>query len=353
MKALEYALIYLVPVSMVLGLMSGNLFVFLTPLLVFGVLPLLDLIIAKTTTPSPPTSAPSSSPIHALIFWSCVPLQLIMVIWGAYVVSHWSLSVEELIGFSLSVGICSAVMGITVAHELAHRERGGLEHLLSKIVLATVLYAHWSMDHVIGHHPHLGTPEDPSTAKLGESLYQFLPRSISGGFNRIWRIEAAHQEQNHRPVWNFRNRMVTVLFGQWILLIGVALAFGGVGLFYFIFQALIAVCLLETANYIGHYGLVRENTADGRYAAIAPHHCWDAGNRLSNRFLFNLQCHADHHVHPDRYYQRLRPTPESPQLPAGYAAMVLLAMIPPLWRSTMDDRANNSSIQRLLAHPND
>jgi alkane 1-monooxygenase len=276
-----------------------------------------------------------------------------MVVWGGHVAAHWSLSVEEVIGFTLSMGICSASMGITVAHELAHRKKSSLEYLLSKIVLGTVLYAHWGMDHVIGHHQDLGTPQDPSTAKLGESLYHFLPRSISGGFNRIWSIEANRQEKKHRPVWNVRNPMVTVLLGQVALMIGIALVFGVAGFFYFVCQAMVAVCLLETVNYIGHYGLVREIAADGGFAAIAPHHCWNADHRLTNRLLFNLQRHSDHHVHPGRHYQLLQHRRHSPQLPAGYAPMVLLALIPPAWRSIMDNRANNTSIQRLLARPED
>ncbi|WP_419658141.1 AlkB: alkane 1-monooxygenase [Desulfosarcina variabilis str. Montpellier] len=355
MKALEYALIYLVPVSVIIGLMSGNLFIFLTPLLVFGLVPLLDLAFAKDidNPTADQAQALSGNLIYRLVFWGCVPLQVVMVVWGASVATEWSLSVEELIGFTLSMGISSAVMGLTVAHELAHREKGSLEYLLSKIVLATVLYAHWGMDHVIGHHQDLGTPKDPSTAKMGESLYHFLPRSISGGFNRIWSIEAARQEQKRRPVWNLNNPMVTVLLGQVVLLIGIALAFGAPGFFYFVFQAMIAVCLLETVNYIGHYGLAREIASDGRYEDVAFHHSWNAGGRLTSRFLFNLGRHSDHYAHPGRHYQLLHHHAHSPQLPAGYPAMVLLALVPPLWRSTMDNRASNSSIQRLLARPED
>lgn len=351
MKALEYALIYLVPVSVIIGLMSGNLFIFLTPLLVFGLIPLLDMTIAQDT--QNPTAdqvqALSGNPIYRLVFWGCVPFQVVMVVWGASVAAEWSLSVEELIGFTLSMGICSAVMGLSVAHELAHRGKGSLDYLLSKVMLATVLYAHWGMDHVIGHHQELGTPKDPSTAKMGESLYHFLPRSISGGFNRIWSIEAARQEQKRRPVWNLKNPMVTVLLGQMALLIGIALAFGAPGFFYFFFQAIIAVGLLETVNYISHYGLAREIASDGRYEDIAFHHSWNAGGRLSSRFLFNLGRHTDHHAHPDRQYQLLHHHEHSPQLPAGYPVMVLIALVPPLWRSTMDNRVSNTSIQRLLA----
>jgi alkane 1-monooxygenase len=145
--------------------------------------------------------------------------------------------------------------------------------------------------------------------------------------------------------------MVTILLGQVVLLIGIALIYGAKGFFYFVCQAMIAVLLLETINYIGHYGLVRETASDGRYADIAFHHSWNAGGHLSSRILFNIQRHADHHTHPDREYQVLRHYEHSPQLPAGYPAMVLLALVPPLWRSTMDSRASNTSIQRLLARP--
>lgn len=350
MKAFEYGLIYLIPSSVIIGLMVGNLFIFLTPAFVFGLIPLLDAILGKDTVNPPDDQAPalSANLIYRLLTWGCVPLQVGMVVWGGMVVAHWSLSVEEFLGFTLSMGICSAVMGINVAHELAHREEGSLEQLLSKIMLSTVLYLHWGMDHVIGHHQCLGTPEDPPTARLGESVYQFLPRSVSGAFNRVWTVEAVRQEKKRRPVWNFKNPMVTGLLAQVALMIGFALVFGPAGFFYFVCQAMVAIGLLEIINYIGHYGLVREIAADGRYVPIAPHHTWNAGHRLTNRFLFNRQRHADHHAHPGRHYQLLRHHAQSPQLPTGYAGMVLLALVPPLWRSIMDKRVSESSTLKIV-----
>jgi hypothetical protein len=38
-EGVEYALMYLVPISVIIGLVAGNLFIFLTPLLVFGLIP--------------------------------------------------------------------------------------------------------------------------------------------------------------------------------------------------------------------------------------------------------------------------------------------------------------------------
>jgi alkane 1-monooxygenase len=353
MKAFEFGMIYLIPLSVIAGLILGNLFIFLTPVFVFGLIPLLDAIIGRDTVNPPDERAPalSRNPLYRLLTWGCVPLQVGLVIWGGAVASNWSLSVEEFLGFTLSMGICSAAMGITVAHELAHRESGSLEHLLSKILLSTVLYVHWGVDHVIGHHQQMATPDDPSTARLGESVYHFLPRSVSGGFNRAWTIEAVRQENKGRPVWNSRNPMVRGLSGQVALLVGFALIFGPAGFFFFVCQALVAIALLEIVDYIGHYGLVREIAADGHFVPPATHHTWNAGNRLTNRFLFNLQRHSDHHAHPGRHYQLLRLHEQSPQLPTGYAGMVLMALIPPLWRSIMDKRIGDASALKIVHRP--
>ena len=105
----------------------------------------------------------------------------------------------------------------------------------------------------------------------------------------------------------------------------------------FAVQAAVAIALLEIINYIEHYGLRRERIG-GRYEPVREEHSWNADWVVSNWILFNLQLHPDHHVHMQRPYEALQSVPTAPQLPAGYPAMVLLALVPPLWFVVMDPR---------------
>lgn len=344
MKAFPYALVYLVPLSVIVGLKLGGWFTLLAPVVVFGLIPLLDILIGlDTVNPTDEEEAAlSEARSYRLLTWGCLPVQVALVLWGGHVVAHRVLSTGELIGFTLSVGISSGVLGINIAHELSHRVNERLEPLLSRIMLSTVLYMHWGLEHVVGHHRRVATTEDPATARIGESVYAFLPRTIFGGFVSAWEFEAARQKKKGRPLWHYRNKVVSTLAVEAALIVAMALAFGPVGLVYFLVQALVAVVLLEIINYIEHYGLVREKAEDGRYAPVQPRHSWNSSNRVTNLFLFNLQRHSDHHYKPGRRYQLLRHHDQSPQLPTGYAGMVLLAVVPPLWRSVMDERARQS-----------
>ncbi len=337
-----YGLIYLVPVSVVIGFRLGGWYTFVTPVMVFGMVPVLDLIIGRET------KNPREEDIEGLegrlgyrIFtWICAPMQVLMVYWGCRLASTGSLSGLESCGVAVSVGVSSGVMGINVAHELAHRVNGKMEPLLSKIMLWTVCYLHWGLEHVVGHHRNVATPEDPATARIGESFYAFWPRTVFGGFNSAWKFESDRLQRMGLPPWDRKNRVAVALLLQSCLVLSIAILGGIQALVFFLLQAFVAISLLEIVNYIEHYGLTRKQIEADRYETVKPVHSWNSSNWLTNRFLFNLQRHSDHHYKPGRRYQTLRHFDESPQLPTGYAGMVVLAAIPMLWRTVMDRRVN-------------
>ncbi len=340
MHVISYSIIYLIPLSVFFGYSLGGIYTFLTPFLVFGVGPLLDSAVGRfTLNPSKETEKKLATDIRYKI-WPvlCVPIQIMVVLWGAYAVSYSKLSAVELFGLILSVGISSNILGLSAAHELAHRVNGKFEPLLSKILYGTVLYIHFGTEHVVGHHKRVATPEDPATSRLGESFYTFLPRTISGGFNNAWAFQANRMKKKNKPIWSIENPMVVALLAQTTFTIFIAVFFGVMGIFYFFAQSFIAIILVENANYVVHYGLLRKEIAPGKYEPVRPWHSWNSSNWLSNHFLFNIQRHSDHHYKPGRSYQLLRHYDEVPQLPTGYAGMVLLALIPPLWRKIMDPR---------------
>ena len=243
----------------------------------------------------------------------------------------------EFLGLAVSMGVSSGVMGINISHELAHRVDNKLEPFLSKLILWSVLYMHWGLEHVVGHHRHVATPGDPATAKLGQSFYAFWPQTVFGSFRSAWDFEKARMAKIQEPLWSAKNRVVQFIVLQLALVFFIFLFLGTASLIYMLIQSFTAISLLEVVNYIEHYGLLRKEI-DGKYESVKPYHSWNSSNLVTNTFLFNLQRHSDHHYKPGRRYQILRHFDESPQLPTGYAGMINLAVIPPLWRSIMDPK---------------
>jgi alkane 1-monooxygenase len=265
-----------------------------------------------------------------------LPVQLIGLVIASYMWAGDELSTVDKFGLATTLGFVSGI-GINAAHELGHRVEH-MERWLAKIALAQSGYGHFFVEHNRGHHVRVATPEDPASARLGESLWEFLPRSVSGSFRSAIALERERLARNGKGWWSVHNHilqawsMTLVLFGSLIA------AFGYQVLPWLLLQAVIGFGLLETVNYVEHYGLLRARRPNGRYARCSPRDSWNSDHLVTNIFLFHLQRHSDHHANPGRRYQTLRTSEQAPQLPAGYAAMIVLAAIPPLWRWMMDDR---------------
>ncbi|MBL8381950.1 MAG: alkane 1-monooxygenase [Burkholderiales bacterium] len=237
----------------------------------------------------------------------------------------------------IAVGFVTGSFGITIAHELGHRP-SRVDRALAQGLLMTVCYGHFYVEHNRGHHARVATPADPATARLGESFYRFLPRTVFGGIAHAWRLEALRLRAQGRWVLSPANRNLVYLAAQAGLCALAFAAAGMPGLLFFLVQAGVAVLLLELVNYVEHYGLVRQRAADGRYETVKPHHSWNADTWFGNALLINLQRHSDHHADSSRPYEALRSIATAPQLPTGYAGMILLALLPPLWFRVMDRR---------------
>ncbi|MEQ8349161.1 MAG: alkane 1-monooxygenase [Sneathiellaceae bacterium] len=243
------------------------------------------------------------------------------------------------IAIALLLGITGGSYGITAAHELVH-SRAGWQRAAGIVLLLFAHIPHFRIEHVHNHHPNVGTPLDPATARAGEALHAFIPRSLVGQYRSAWRIEAERMRRRGRPAHGIGNRMIQYLGFQLALDLGVLALFGWAGLAVFLAQALVAVWLLESVNYIEHYGLVRQPLPGkpGRYEPLAGRHCWNAGQAATNIGLYNLGLHSAHHLEASRTYPSLYNAPDMPQLPSGYAGSVLLASVPPLWHRIMAPR---------------
>jgi alkane 1-monooxygenase len=270
-----------------------------------------------------------------------VYMQYALTFWTAYILVYDSLTVAQMIGLVMSQGVYAATI-INVAHELGHRQ-SKIAQFHSKLALLSVCYMHFFIEHNRGHHVHAATPHDPATSKKNQTIFQFLRQTVVGSYKSAWQIETKTFIKKGLSVWTWQNEMIRFVVYQVGFLTAVTIAFSlisgsfqGIVLAFLIAQSIAAILLLETVNYIEHYGLVRREIADGRYERVNPLHSWNANHLFSNLMLFHLQRHSDHHAFAARPYQVLRHFDESPQLPYGYPVMVLMSMVPPLWFSVMN-----------------
>lgn len=319
-------------------LTGWNLFWWMGPIWILVLVPILDTVTGTDESNPPEWAVPQleADRYYRWLTYLFLPLQYLAFLWGAAMVVRGDLSGWSQLGLALTVGTVAGI-GINTAHELGHK-RDRLERRLSKVALAQTGYGHFYVEHNRGHHSRVATPEDPASARLGESFWRFLPRTVGGSLRSAWHLAADAQRRRGRRVWSWRNDVLNawalsvVLFGGTVAWLGPAV------IPYVVVQAVFGFCLLEVVNYIEHYGLLRQRVANGRYERCRPAHSWNSNNLASNLVLYHLERHSDHHANPTRRYQSLRHFDEAPQLPSGYALMICLAVVPPLWRRVMDPR---------------
>jgi alkane 1-monooxygenase len=311
---------------------------FYGPVLVFGIFPLLDLAIGMDAR-NPPESVIKWLEQDRYYRWctyAYIPVQYGGLVLSCWLWSSGKLSTIEDIGLALTVGMVSGI-AINTAHELGHK-RDSLERWLSRVALAQSGYGHFFIEHNRGHHVRVATPEDPASSRLGESFYAFLPRTVIGSLRSAWELELTRLRRVGASPLSPRNDILNAWAMTVVLFAALTLGFGLVVLPLLLLQAVVGFSLLEVVNYLEHYGLLRQQREDGRYERTRPEHSWNSNSAASNVLLYHLQRHSDHHANPIRRYQALRHVQEAPQLPTGYAGMILLAMIPPVWRAVMDHR---------------
>lgn len=248
-----------------------------------------------------------------------------------------SLSVTDISGRIISMGILCGVFGINLAHELGHRSNK-TEQFLSKALLLTSLYMHFFIEHNKGHHKRVATQEDPASARFNEPVFSFYLRTIKDSYLSAWQIANKEMLKRNLPALHWKNEMLQYHFIQLAFLILIGFVFGVTTLACFFLAALLGILLLECINYIEHYGLMRNEISPGKYERAMPHHSWNSNHIIGRMMLFELSRHSDHHYLASRKYQVLRHHEDSPQMPTGYPGMMVLANIPPLWFRIMNKR---------------
>ncbi|WP_227996327.1 alkane 1-monooxygenase [Nocardia australiensis] len=312
------------------------------PIIVLIVIPILDRLVGEdgSNPRDEDYELLSKDRYYRWCTYLFLPIQLIGLGIACYMWAGDELSIVDKLGLAATLGFVSGI-GINAAHELGHRVEP-MERWLAKIALAQSGYGHFFVEHNRGHHVRVATPQDPASARMGESLWEFLPRTISGGFCSALTLEHERLTRKGHRWWSVHNNILQA-WSMSVVLFGTLLAIFGLRISpYLLLQAVIGIALLETVNYVEHYGLLRARRPSGSYARCSPSDSWNSDRLVTNIFLFHLQRHSDHHANPGRRYQTLRSSTQAPQLPAGYATMIVLAVIPPLWRRVMD--------HRVLAH---
>ena len=312
-------------------------------LLSYLVIPILDWLIGVDNNNPPEELVPQleADRYYRYLTYITIPLHWLVLILMAAFVGTTELSFGSIVAIAITAGGYSG-LGINTAHELGHKQTA-VEQWLAKICLADPAYGHFCVEHNRGHHVLVATPEDPASSRMGESIYRFALREIPGTFVRGWQLEKSRLEKQGKAIWSRHNNILQSYVISAVLQGTLIYLFGWIMLPFLLIHNVWAWYQLTSANYIEHYGLLRDKRDNGRYERCQPHHSWNANYILSNLALFHLERHSDHHANPMRRYQSLRNFSDIPQLPNGYYGMYLLAYIPWLWFRVMD--------KKLLALP--
>lgn len=355
-----YLLFLLTPSLMPMGWMLGrytglpDLMAWIPVFWIFGLIPLLDYAVGRDTAnpdEEGETQAMQNEVYYRTLTLLALPIQVLLLAWSGWVFVHGDLGFLGRLGWLVSMGVVSGINAINIAHELIHRH-GRLEPWAGGVLLSLVAYGGFKVEHVRGHHVNVSTLQDASSARYGQSLYAFLPHAWKWNFLNAWRLETERLQRRGLPWLHWHNELIWWYGLTLVAAASMTWACGWPGLLFFAGQSFVALTELEIINYVEHYGLHRRRLADGRFERTTHQHSWNSSYRVTNLFLFQLQRHSDHHAHPARRYQVLRHFDDSPQLPGGYAAMVLLALAPPLWRRVMDPRVEayyRNELEQLAA----
>ena len=351
---------FILPALVVAGYYGSGYWNLLAIAFVFALVPAVDRLVGVDTSniEMERKSKVAEDFFYRAVTYTWTFVQVALFGWVSFAFGNRGLaSAAEWILFTLSFGLVTGGIGITVAHELGHK-KSKLEQFYSLVLLMTVGYMHFFLEHNRGHHVNVATPLDPATASRGQSAYRFWWQSTVGSWRHAWTLEKESLRRRGHTVWSLDNRMfaftiLPLLFFS--LLTGLASELAGRMVWEFpvflVAQSLVAITLLELVNYIEHYGMIRKELAPGQYERVNPLHSWNTSYMISNFFLFQLQRHSDHHYHASKRYQVLDHFDESPQLPFGYPTMILIALVPPLWFRTIDPLLESWQRQTALTNP--
>ena len=368
------AVIPLIPM-MIWGLVAAtewHVWWYFGPFFVFVLIPLFDLVagLDPNNPPDELIEALEEDRYYRWVTFAFIPLQIAGFLWGCFLLGNgtifgWdpfatsvlpgiaeNLTWYDKVGLATGMGMVAGI-GINTAHELGHKKEE-LERWFARVALAQTAYGHFYIEHNRGHHVRVATPEDPASSRMGETVWEFMPRTVVGSLRSAWELENKRFARLKKSPYSLKNDLINAWMFT-VLLWGFAMAAFGPEIFpYLIIQAILGIWLLESVNYLEHYGMKRAKLESGRYERVNPSHSWNSNNIGTNVLLYHLQRHSDHHANPTRRYQALRDFKEAPVLPTGYAGMIVATWVPQIWRKVMDDRVlshYDGDVTQANVHP--
>ncbi len=344
MKAFKYFSILILPLVVFISFTNKGWLTNLPALVFFGLVPFLEFFIKPNTInfTKDEEKKEKENKLYTYLLYLTLPIQVGFLIFFFYAIQEPNLTNSEVFGRIFGMGIMCGVIGINVGHELGHRNNR-LDEFIGEILLLSSLNTHFLPYHNGGHHYNVATPKDAATARKNEVLFIFWIRSHFTSYFQAWQLENKRMKENDRSWFHHQNRMVIYTFCNILLLVSIYLLFGKFVLLAFIAAAISGIILLETVNYIEHYGLLRKQNEHGRFERVKRNHSWNSNHQVGQVLLFNLSRHSDHHYNGSKHYQLLKTVPESPQMPTGYPGMMLLSLFPPLWFWVMNKKLKQIS----------
>lgn len=339
LQDLKYLGAFTIPVIALLGISLKGFWSLATPVYAFFLIPIFELIFPLDNRNLQRSEAheKSNNKFFDWLLYLNFPIVFGIFVFANIAITQNRFQTFEFIGLLLTTGIVLGVNGINVAHELGHRQKSN-ERFLGKVLLLPALYMHFYIEHNFGHHSNAATKEDPATASYNQTVYWFWCTSIFRQYLSAWKIQLNLLKRKKSSFWHIKNDMLWFSFFQISSLLLIWVVFGKLGLMFSIASAIVGILLLETVNYIEHYGLLRLKTKNNRYERVAEKHSWNSNHVIGRIVLYELTRHSDHHYKSSKKYQILDCHEESPQMPFGYPTSMVLSLIPPLWFNIMNKR---------------
>jgi len=337
MQSLKYLAVHILPLSVLYAFNTKGWHTFLPILLFFFIVPAFELFlpIDSANFEEKIAADKKNESIYDWLLYLAVPVQVLTLIYFLFIIQATPFGTFEFWTRTFAMGLMCGVLGINAGHELGHRHNR-VEQFLGEILLLTSLNTHFLPYHNGGHHLNVATPKDPATAKKNQLLYTFWFTSHFGSYVQAWKLENNLMRHQGKSIFSLHNRMVAYTIANILLMAAIYFFFDGVTLLAFVIAASIGIGLLETVNYIEHYGLQRKLNEKGKYEPVRHHHSWNSDHVIGRALLFNLSRHSDHHYNGSIKYQVLKSIPIAPQMPTGYPGMLALAFFQPLWFLVMN-----------------
>ncbi len=339
LRSLKYLAAYAIPLTALAGIWLGGVWSFSTPVFAFVMIPLLEILLPQdpaNISEREKTTAKAAA-LYDWMLYANLPIVYGLIWLVGSKVSAGGFQGAEYAGIALSLGIVLGTNGINVGHELGHRQDSP-ERFLGKLLLLPSLYMHFYIEHNFGHHLHAATREDPATARFNQPVYGFWITSVTRQYLKAWKIQRDLLKRAGRPFWSVYNDMLWYQVLQLLYVLVLYLLFGAFTAGFLLVAACIGFLLLETVNYIEHYGLLRKKLPSGRYERVREVHSWNSNHLMGRIILYELTRHSDHHYKASKKYQLLDYHDSSPDMPYGYPTSMVLSLIPPLWFRIMNPR---------------